>query len=357
MTPLDRYQSWVENGRLEADRQQESVLHYLTQIQQQLLRRQQFYQSVFGKLIRRIKPLPPIQGLYLWGGVGAGKTMLMDCFYETLPVYKLRLHFHAFMQRLHQELRESQGQVNPLTAIGRRLANKYSVICFDEFLVTNIADAMLLGELFKALFNRGVCLVATANLPPDRLYENGLQRQHFLPAIHLIQRHTQVFHLLTIHDYRRRVGEHISTYYTPLGEEAEQALQQAFTHFANNHLVSSEPLRLFDRKIVIKQQAGQVIWFEFNILCGRPRSQADYLALAEQYAVILVSNVPCLETVANDLVVSFIHLVDILYDKKVRLILSAATPIAELYTRGPFHPIFQRTESRLTEMQLLQYTQ
>lgn len=346
VTPLEHYRAWVKTGRLEANHEQEAVLQYLTQVRAQLLRRP----KLFSRFITY-----GVQGLYLWGGVGVGKTLIMDYFYETLPVPKLRLHFHAFMQRLHEELHQSQGQVNPLTIIGRRLARQYAVICFDEFLVTNVADAMLLAELLKALFKGGVCLVTTANLAPHQLYENGLQRQRFLPAIHLLEQHTHVWHLSLTHDYRRRASAQIDAYFTPLGEAAEQALWRALRHFSPDQPFSQEPIVLLGREIAVKQRTSQIIWFEFNVICGRPRSQKDYLALTTQYQVILVSNVPCLETVSRDLVVSFINLVDVLYDAHVRLILSAAVPIASLYTQGEFHQTFQRTESRLMEIQSKDY--
>ena len=347
INPLEHYRAWVKTGRLEANPEQEAVLQYLTQVRAQLLRRPKLFSRFISHGVR---------GLYLWGGVGVGKTLIMDYFYETLPVPKLRLHFHAFMQRLHEELEQSQGQVNPLAIIGRRLSRQYAVICFDEFLVTNVADAMLLAELLKALFKGGVCLVTTSNLAPHRLYENGLQRERFLPAIHLLEQHTHVWHLSLTHDYRRRACAQTGAYFTPLGEAAEQALWQALRYFSPDQFFSQESIVLLDREIAVKQRTSQVIWFDFNIICGRPRSQKDYLALTAQYQVILVSNVPCLETVSRDLVVSFINLVDILYDAHVRLILSAAVPIASLYTQGEFHQTFQRTESRLMEMQSKNYS-
>ncbi len=355
MTPLEDYHNAVKNGFLDANGEQEAVLEYLTQMQQQLIQRQKLYSSALGKLTKHLKPRPPVKGLYLWGGVGVGKTMIMDCFYTTIPVPKTRLHFHAFMQRVHQELFERQGQSNPLTIIGKRLASQYAVICFDEFLVTNVADAMILAELFKSLFINGVSLVATANLAPDQLYENGLQRERFLPAIQLIKQHTQVWHLSLQHDYRRRALEQIPAYYTPLGEAAEQSLWHALQSFTAGDYLSPEPLQLFGREIAVKQRTDKVIWFEFNIICGRPRSQTDYLALAEHYSVVLISNVPCLEMVSKDLLTSFINLIDIFYDAKTRLILSSDVPIPSLYTHGEFYQVFRRTESRLMEMQAKKY--
>ena len=333
---LEAYREKIQSGQLEANQEQEAVILYLSQLQKK---------RFFSKQ----------KGLYLWGGVGVGKTMIMDCFFETLQAPKLRLHFHAFMHRLHQQLNEAQGQVNPLTRIGKQLAKQYPVICFDEFLVTNVADAMILAELFKALFKGGVCLITTANLPPERLYEGGLQRQRFLPVIQMMQTHTKVWHLSLDHDYRKRALQQISAYYTPLGEPAEQALWHAFQSFTDGNQLTEAPLVLYDREIAVKQRGEQAIWFEFNIICGRPRSQTDYLALAQQFPVILISNVPKLELVSRNELVSFINLIDILYDFRVKLILSAAAPLNELYTQGEFLEVFQRTESRLTEMQTTRY--
>lgn len=345
-TPLDYYHELIKSGKLEINPQQESVLDYLTEVCQRLIQRQKLHRRIFSK---------SVPGLYLWGSVGVGKTMIMDCFYQALPTTKLRLHFHAFMRQLHQELHQWQGQENPLTAIGKRMARQYAVICFDEFLVTNVADAMLMAELFKTLFARGVCIVTTANLPPEKLYEQGLQRQRFLPVIDLITQYTRVWHLSLQHDYRRRALEQIAAYYTPLSEEAEEALFHALQRFSGDDYLSSQPLLIAGREIPVKQRSQKAVWFEFNVICGRPRSQNDYLELTQQYSVVLISHVPCLETVSKDFVVAFINLVDILYDTKVRLIVSAAVPIAQLYTHGEFQQVFQRTESRLTEMQTKEY--
>lgn len=338
---LDYYQEKIQSGQLESVPQQEAVVIYLAEVQKRLRRRQKL--SALWRW--------PVRGLYLWGGVGIGKTMLMDCFYETLAMPKLRLHFHAFMHHLHQQLNAAQGQANPLTRIGKQLAKQYAVICFDEFLVTNVADAMILAELFKALFKGGVCLVTTANLPPERLYENGLQRQRFLPVIQMIQTHTKVWHLSLDHDYRRRALEQISAYYTPLGEATEEALWHALQTFTAGGHLTQQPLILYDREIPVKQRADHVIWLEFKVICGRPRSQIDYLALAKQFSVVFISNVPKLERVSRNELVSFINLIDILYDFKVKLIISAEVPLNELYTQGEFLTVFQRTESRLIEMQ------
>ncbi len=352
MTPLDHYQALIKTGELEINSQQENVVKYLTQVRHHLIQRQKLHWRMFDKIARLLKlNLSPVIGLYLWGGVGGGKTMLMDFFYESLPVSKLRLHFHAFMQRLHKELQEWQGQVDPLIAIAKRLAEQYKVICFDEFLVTNVADAMLLTELFKTLFRAGICLVTTSNLPPDQLYENGLQRERFLPVIILLKRYTKVSHLLLVHDYRQRQLDQVASYFMPVDDETDQAMNHVWRHIIKNDPVTQKPLVILGREIAVIQRTDRAIWFEFSIICGRPRSSQDYLMLVEHYSVVMISNVPCLETTSKDLVVSFINLIDILYDARVRVIISAAVPIKKLYTQGGFRQGFERTESRLTEMQ------
>jgi cell division protein ZapE len=344
MTPLKIYLEQVQAGKLTLHPEQQAVLEYLTQVRERLVKSRKF--------LRLIPKKRSATGLYLWGGVGIGKTLIMDLFFESLPIPKLRLHLHAFMRRVHQELTQWQGRENPLVHIGKRLSQQYSVICFDEFIVTNVADAMIMAELFKTLFDQGVCLVTTSNVAPEKLYESGLQRERFLPVITLLEQHTRVWHLPLTEDYRKKNLAPLSSFVWPFSEKTEQSLYHSFLKFSGENTISSEPLRLLERDIPVKLRSSQVIWFEFNDICGRPRSQNDYLALVEQFTTILVSHVPCLENLSKDLVVSFIYLVDILYDAQVKFLLSAAVPIESLYTCGEFKSLFQRTESRLIEMAL-----
>lgn len=344
MTPLKIYLEQVQAGKLTFNPEQQAVLEYLTQVREQLVNSRKF--------LRFIAPKNSPTGLYLWGGVGIGKTLMMDLFFESLPVPKLRLHLHAFMRRVHQELTQWQGRENPLVHIGKRLSRQYSVICFDEFIVTNVADAMIMAELFKTLFDQGVCLVATSNVVPEKLYESGLQRERFLALITLLEQHTRVWRLPLTEDYRRKDSAPLNGFLWPFSEKTEQDLYHAFLKFSGENTITSEPLRLLEREIPVKLRSSQIIWFEFNDICGRPRSQNDYLALVEQFTTLMVSHVPCLENLSKDLVVSFIYLVDILYDAQVKFRLSAAVPIELLYTRGEYHSLFQRTESRLLEMML-----
>ncbi len=343
MTPLEIYREQISQGKLTFNPEQEAILVYLDQVYEQLTKSQPY--------LRLLNWSYAPKGLYLWGGVGIGKTRMMDCFFESLPIPKLRLHLHAFMQRIHQELIHWQGRKNPLVYIAKRLSKQYRVICFDEFIVTNVADAMIMAELFKTLFHHGVCLVATSNLPPEKLYETGLQRERFLPVIHLLEQNTRVWHLSLQQDYRRCATAQSSHYHWPLSEKAEQALYHDFVQLAGENSITSEPLNLLERDVRVKLRSQSVIWFEFDDICGRPRSKSDYLELAQQFSTLIVSHIPCLENVSNDKIISFIYLIDILYDAKVKLFVSAAVPIEKLYTHGELSSLFCRTESRLIEMQ------
>ena len=353
--PSHRYQQACLQGELEADPQQQQALCFLDRIHQELIVRQEKRNSNIGKLRRAIKPRPPIVGLYLWGGVGIGKTHLMDLFYDGLPVQKMRMHFHVFMRELHNRLNAIQGQANPLQIIASDIADNHVVICFDEFFVSNITDAMLLGELFHCLFERGLCLVTTSNIPPDQLYRDGIQRERFLPAIALLQQHTEVMALTTQHDYRLRHLEKTGVYFTPLNQTAQQQLDHCFLHFSHNTPSNSEQITLFGRQLNVVRQANGVIEFEFNELCSPPRSQNDYLAIAEQYHTVIIRNVPQIKATDTHHAILLINLVDVLYDHHTRLIISAATPIDSIYPKGKVTFEFERTESRLIEMNAPDY--
>lgn len=353
--PLSNYEKKLASGEIHADPQQREVIKELDRIYDELVERQKRRDSRLGKVRRRIKPRPPIHGLYMVGSVGVGKTLMMDLFYECLPVRKMRLHFHAFMQRIHQLLRESQGIKNPLESIARQISNDVLVICFDEFFVSNIADAMILGELFKALFAGGVCLVTTSNTAPDDLYKHGIQREQFIPAIEEIKRHVRVIALTTQQDYRYEHEKSISAYFSPLNERSNESMENAFQHIAQSESSSDAPIDVLGRKIDIIKQANHVIWFQFHKLCGRPRSQEDYLELVKDYNVFLISDIPKLDTVNIDLIISFMNLIDVLYDAQKRLVVSADTTIELLYTKNDPRASFARTRSRLVDMQSKEY--
>lgn len=297
-----------------------------------------------------------VKGLYLWGGVGRGKTYLMDTFYNCLPgKRKLRIHFHRFMRRVHKDLTSLQGKPNPLKIIGRQFAHDVDIICFDEFFVTDITDAMLLGGVLEALFAEGVVLVATSNIPPQDLYKDGLQRDRFLPAIALLLKHQAVYNLDGSIDYRLRTLVRAEIYHFPLDDEAMLSLQQSFQKIAGGVGVIGETLEIESREIATLRYAEGVLWCDFAALCDGPRSQNDYIELARIFSTVLVSNVPQFDGRQDDQARRFINMVDEFYDRNVKLILSAAVAVEELYTNGRLGFEFKRTQSRLLEMQSHEY--
>ncbi|MBL4606476.1 MAG: AFG1 family ATPase [Pseudomonadales bacterium] len=299
---------------------------------------------------------PPVQGIYFWGGVGRGKTFLMDSFYECLPgERKMRVHFHRFMRRVHDELKSLQGQRDPLKIVGRSLANEVDIICFDEFFVTDITDAMILAGVLEAIFDEGVLLVATSNIAPENLYRDGLQRDRFLPAIALLQRHQQVFNLDGGIDYRLRALERAEIYHFPLDEAAGVSLRSSFFALAPEHGVEGAQIDIEGRPIDTVRWADGVLWCEFEALCDGPRSQNDYIELARIYGAVLVANVPQFCGKNDDQARRFISLVDEFYDRNVKLVMSAACDIEELYAKGRLEFEFLRTKSRLLEMQSHEY--
>ena len=304
----------------------------------------------------RAAPVEPEMGLYLWGGVGRGKTYLVDTFFESLPfTRKLRVHFHRFMQRVHAELTALEGEKNPLEAVADKLAAEALIICFDEFFVTDIADAMILGGLMEALFERGVSLVATSNIVPGELYTNGLQRQRFLPAIALIEKYTRVVELDAGVDYRLRVLQQAELYHYPLDDMADESLRASFESLAPEPGKHWERIEINGRYLTSRCVADDVIWFDFAELCDGPRSQNDYIELARIYHAVLISGVPALGTDADDQARRFVNLVDEFYDRNVKLVLAAEKPLFELYQGGRLEFEFQRTVSRLQEMQSREY--
>lgn len=318
--------------------------------------------GLFAK-IKRTKPVSVAQstpsvvkGLYLWGGVGRGKTYLMDTFYKCLPgERKLRIHFHRFMRRVHKELKFLQGKPDPLKIIGRQFASDVDVICFDEFFVTDITDAMLLGGVLNALFAEGVVLVATSNIPPQDLYKDGLQRDRFLPAIALLIKNQVIYNLDGGVDYRLRALERAEIYHFPLDDEAALSLQQSFQEIAGGAGVLGETIEIESREIATLRHAEGVLWCDFAALCDGPRSQNDYIELAHVFSTVLVSNVPQFDGRQDDQARRFINMVDEFYDRNVKLILSAAVAVEDLYIDGRLRFEFRRTQSRLLEMQSREY--
>lgn len=308
--------------------------------------------SPLKKLIHR--PDVP-RGVYLYGGVGRGKSFLMDCFFHAVPlVRKTRLHFHEFMREVHRELAEIQGTVNPLDALGERIAERHKLICFDEFHVSDITDAMILYRLLSSLFDNGVGLVVTSNFKPEELYPNGLHRERMLPAIRLLNERLEVVNVDHGTDYRRRALEQLQLYHQPWGAAADVAMEDAFNRLAETH--DEDPvLHIEAREIRARRKAGGVVWFDFKTLCGGPRSQNDYLEIATQFHTVFLSDVPHMPVRMASEARRFTWLVDVLYDRRVKMVMSAEVPPEALYTEGPLVHEFARTVSRLNEMQSVRF--
>jgi cell division protein ZapE len=295
------------------------------------------------------------RGVYLWGGVGRGKSFLMDAFYATVPVVrKTRLHFHEFMRSVHRQLEEVKGMADPLDEVARRIAKRYRLICFDEFHVSDIADAMILYRLLLRLFEHGTSFVMTSNYEPSTLYPEGLHRDRILPAIALIEQRMDVLNVDAGVDYRRRTLEQVQSYHWPDDAAAQAALQVAFDGLADRP--PEEPLlHIEHREIRAKALAGSVVWFDFATLCGGPRSQNDYLELASRFHAVILSGVPRMGPRQASEARRFTWLVDVFYDHRVKLIMSAQCQPEELYTEGALANEFQRTVSRILEMQSKEY--
>ncbi len=309
-------------------------------------------QSTLKKLF-----LPPDvpRGIYLWGGVGRGKSFLMDGFFATVAIRrKTRVHFHAFMRAVHEELATLKDEEDPLALVAARIATRHRLICFDEFHVSDIADAMILGRLLAGLFAHGVVFVMTSNYPPDGLWPNGLLRERFLPAIALLKEWLDVLEVDGGIDYRLRALEQVKTYHFPLGPEADAALAAAFERMRSGPDEASK-IVVEGRSIVARRRASSAVWFSFEALCDGPRSQRDYLELARSYPLLFLSGVPAMTGDMADRARRFTWLVDILYDHRVKLLISAAVPPEALYRAGPNHQEFARTVSRLIEMQSRDY--
>ena len=309
-----------------------------------------------GSLIGGSSAQEPERGLYLWGGVGRGKTWLMDMFFESLPFpQKRRRHFHRFMHDVHTELKGLQNQESPLEAVAERMAGDTRVLCFDEFFVTDIADAMILGGLFEGLFKRGVTLVATSNTPPRDLYKDGLQRQRFLPAIDLIEKHVEVLNVGGTTDYRLRQLTQAGTYLLATAPDTPQRLDALFAELAHYGASAGGTIEIEGRSIPVIRQSSSAVWFDFESICGGPRSQDDYIEIAREYQSVIVSDVPILEPVRENQARRFIALVDELYDRNVNLIVPAAASPVDLYHGDRLTFPFERTVSRLIEMQSEDY--
>jgi cell division protein ZapE len=306
-------------------------------------------------LRRWLAPPDVPRGLYLWGGVGRGKSLMMDVFYASVGIRrKVRVHFHAFMRDVHGELSRLTREADPLATVARRIAARHRLIAFDEFHVSDIADAMILGRLLRALFERGVVFVMTSNYPPEGLYPNGLKRENFLPTIDLLRQWLDVVEVGAGVDYRLRALEQASVYHVPVDAASEAALGRTFDAVASGP--DEDPRLVVEgRVLAARRRAGSAVWFDFAVLCEGPRSQRDYLELARRFAVVVVSGVPRMDRSRGDAARRFTWLVDILYDHRVKLVVSAEAPAEALYVEGPNAQEFPRTVSRLSEMRSHEY--
>ncbi len=351
MSLLEYYQQQVQAGEVEVDALQQQALQVFEQFFKE-------YNQHHQKKMWRLWPRRSlIDGIYLWGSVGIGKTWLMDLFYQHLPgKRKMRQHFHVFMRSVHQRLTSLQGVDDPLKHIAREWADKVDVICFDEFFVNDITDAMILGNLFRALFAEKVSLIATSNVPPESLYRNGLQRELFLPAIALLQSHCVVYHLDSHKDYRVRTLENAGVYWCLQQKGKAEGMQALFRTLVGSEILQLEDIKVEGRAIASLGHTDHIAAFDFSVLCHEPRSQRDYLALSEQFSTIFLSHVPEISNREHDKITYFIQLIDILYDAHVKLVLSTtAEKVQDIYKEGPFSFEFERTQSRLTEMQTHDY--
>lgn len=363
-TPLDRYQHDIERSGFQVDASQQNAVKHLQRLFDELVAQNRdvkqagFIQRLKQRINNLSAPSPLVKGLYFWGGVGRGKTYLMDLFFDALPIErKMRTHFHRFMRRVHAELRKLDNRENPLDIVAQLLAAEAKVICFDEFFVSDIGDAMILANLFQGLFNRGVVLVATSNIEPDNLYRDGLQRVRFIPVIKMLNELTEVVNVDGGMDYRLRQLQKASLYHSPLGKVSEQALGACFDALIVEHGLVREnvDIEVEGRFIPAVRESEGIAWFTFTELCDGPRSQNDYIQLASEYHTLILQDVPILNVEIDDQVKRFIHLIDEFYDRNVKLVISAAAELAKLYSGGRLEFEFQRTQSRLQEMQSQEY--
>lgn len=355
-SPEEHYRADLQREDFAFDEAQESAVKLLQSLYERLCEPEKKPNFV-SKFFQKSSQKEPLEGLYFWGGVGRGKTYLMDVFYEALPFErKLRLHFHRFMRRVHQDLKKYKGHQDPLEKVAEDLASEARVLCFDEFFVTDITDAMILANLLRGLFQRGVTLVATSNIEPEGLYKEGLQRSQFLPAIALLKQHTKVVNIDSGIDYRLRALERVELFHYPHDAHAEVLMDDNFLRLVPdaNEIQRNTRLDIESRFIDTLAICEDVVWFDFYQICDGPRSQNDYIEVAKEFHTVLISNVPAFDK-QDDLARRFVNLVDEFYDRHVNLVLSAEVALQDLYVSGRLSFEFERTQSRLLEMQSTEY--
>lgn len=357
LSPLEKYQQDLQRDDFMHDPAQEMAVEHLQRLYEELTRPAP-EAGLWQKLKSRFggDSAARTRGLYFWGGVGRGKTYLVDTFYESLPFdNKMRIHFHRFMHRVHDELKTLKGEKDPLKIVASRFAEEARIICFDEFFVSDITDAMLLGTLLQELFTHDVVFVATSNIVPNDLYRNGLQRARFLPAIELLNQHCEVVNVDNGVDYRLRTLEQAEIYHSPLDVAATENLKKYFEQLSVDPRCYGQDIEIEHRQIPTLAEADSVVMFEFQTLCGGPRSQVDYMEIARIYHTVLLANVEQMGQTTDDIARRFIAMVDEFYERNVTLIISAEVPMDALYTQGVLNFEFKRCLSRLQEMQSLEY--
>ena len=348
LSPAERYAQALASGQFMPDDAQAQAVHELERVWQELIQRYKASKKAFRRFRRQTAP----QGVYMWGGVGRGKTWLMDQFYDSIPFRrKTRMHFHHFMQHVHRELNKLSGQRNPLDSVADQIYKDAVVICFDEFFVSNVTDAMILSDLFQKLFHRGITLVATSNIAPDCLYKNGIHRDRFIPTIEMVKKHCQVLNVDAGVDYRLRVLKQAQLFKSPLTHDNQNWMAQRFSALSNTQHYSSEPIIINQRIVETIAHTEDVLWCEFSELCFKPRSPADFIEIANIYNTVLVSNVPHLTDFLSEGTRRFIYLVDQFYDRGVNLVLRSEDSIIEIYQGEKLAFEIERTRSRLLEMQ------
>ncbi len=309
-----------------------------------------------SSLLRMFQRSEPVRGVYLWGGVGRGKSFLMDCLYEAAPVArKRRVHFHRFMQVIHQRMGALQGETDPLKLLGRETAHEVRLLCLDELQVSDIGDAMIMRNLLASLFEHGVALVTTSNQHPDELYAHGLQRAQFLAAIELIKARMSLVHVDGTVDYRLAMLEKAGVFHCPDDSAAEAAMVRAFEEIAGESGTRDQMLEIEEREIPARRIASGIAWFDFSALCDGPRGQADYIELARRFHTVFVSGVPVLASGDSNRRRRFTWLVDEFYDRRVKLVLGAQAALPRLFATDKATPEVERTRSRLMEMQTRRY--
>ena len=348
ISPAERYAQALASGQFLPDDAQAQAVHELDRVWQELLQRFKASKKAFRRFRRQSSP----RGVYMWGGVGRGKTWLMDQFYDSVPFRrKTRMHFHHFMQYVHRELNKLSGQRNPLDLVAEQIYKEAVVICFDEFFVSNVTDAMILSDLFQKLFTRGVTLVATSNIAPDGLYKNGIHRDRFIPTIEMVKKHCAVLNVDAGVDYRLRVLKQAQLFKTPLTHENKVWMAQRFAALTQTQVQSQEPIIINKRIVETIGHTEDVLWCEYSELCLKPRSPADFIEIANIYNTVLVSNVPHMTDYLSEGTRRFIYLVDEFYDRGVKLLLTSEDSIIDLYQGEKLAFEIERTRSRLLEMQ------